>query len=161
MLGLFRRAPAVRGGSRGRAVLRLEGLERRDHPSGSEVPPPPETVSADCDIAPPPDPATGDPIPAQNLPPEIEDFYCEEMGNGLFLITGRVVDDSPGGLTVTLGGSTSADGQTTTTASDGTFSMTVQLRVDGTDSGWVTATTVDTHGEVSEEVAQFVSPTPP
>jgi hypothetical protein len=96
-----------------------------------------------------------------NQRPVILDFHCEEVGNGLFLITGRVQDESPGGLTVTLGGTTSAAGATTTTLADGSFSMTVRLRVDGSDVGWITATVVDAQGLVSDEVEQFVRPTPP
>jgi hypothetical protein len=63
-------------------------------------------------------------------------------------------------LTVTLGGTTSAAGQTATTLADGTFALTVQLRVDGTDCGWITARTVDPQGLMSGEVEQWVNPTP-
>jgi hypothetical protein len=96
-----------------------------------------------------------------NTPPAIVDFTAEEMGNGLFLITGTVLDANPGGLVVTIGGSTSANGSTTTTYDDGSFSMLVQLQTDGTDSGFITATTVDAQGIQSQPVQVFVTPTVP
>jgi hypothetical protein len=97
--------------------------------------------------------------PANNLPPAITNFAEVELGNGLFLISGTVVDEHPGGMVVTFGGDTSASGQSVTTNSDGSFSRTVQLRVDGTDCGYLTATTVDDHNQVSQTVQVFLDPT--
>jgi hypothetical protein len=142
MIGLVRGPGFVRRAQKRRVVLHLEGLEGRDQPSSPQG-------GGDMAQTPPP--------PA-NQRPVIEGFVCQPLGRGLYLITGRVVDESPGGLTVTLGGSTSAAGRSTTTQPDGTFSMTVQLRVNGTDAGFITATTVDRQGLVSEPVSQFVDP---
>jgi hypothetical protein len=93
--------------------------------------------------------------------PVIENFTAHEIGNGMFLITGRVIDETPTGMIVTFGGTTSAAGQYATVSADGTFSKIVQLRTDGTDSGYITATTTDAYQVVSEEVDVLVNPTPP
>jgi hypothetical protein len=100
------------------------------------------------------------PAAVANSPPVIIDFEAEQIGNGLFLISGQVVDQNPGGLVVTFGGSTSASGMTVTTTPDGTFSCTIQLEVNGTGAGTLTATTVDSQGLVSAEVQVFLNPTP-
>src|SRR5947207_3064812 len=61
-------------------------------------------------------------------PPEIIDYEADETEPGLFTITGRVIDEHPGGLTVYFQGPQSQiNGQTVTTNPDGTFSLTVQL----------------------------------
>jgi hypothetical protein len=143
MFGLLVRPATARGSARKQVVLRLEGFEGRDQPSA------PAFGTMAVPVAPP-----------TNQAPQIVNFSCQQIGSGLFLITGRVVDENPGGLPVTLGGTTSAAGQTATTQADGTFSLTVQLRVDGTDCGWITATTVDAQGLRSNEVEQWVDPTP-
>jgi hypothetical protein len=123
-------------------------LEHRDQPNDgiTDTPLPPVPVVEEA--------------PA-NQAPEIVDFNCEEVENGLFLITGRVVDEDPDGLVVTLGGGTSAAGTTIVCNSDGTFSILVTLRTDGTDTGYITATTTDDQNLDSEEVEFFVNPTPP
>jgi hypothetical protein len=141
MFGLLRRPPAHRGGLRGRVVLRLEGFEDRVQPSS------PVAVGD-----------MGQTRPPANQKPVIVDFEARAIGRGWFLITGRVIDEDAGGLVVTLGGTTSAAGRTVTTAADGTFSLTVSLRTGGSDVGWITATTVDHQGLVSDEVSDFVDP---
>lgn len=141
MLGLFRRSP--RPAVSTRSILRLEGLEGRDQPS---------------DFGPGGFGDSGWIAPA-NLPPEIVNFTATRVGTGLYLIEGRVVDENPGGLTITLGGSTSAAGETTTTLENGTFSLVVLLRTDGTDVGFITATTVDDHNLTSNEAKIFINPT--
>lgn len=163
MFGLFRRSPVISKGFVRRAILRLEGLGDRVHPSSFD----PITGALLSDsgggtvrIATPADQARVQTSVAGNAAPRIENFTAREMGNGLFLFTGRVVGGSPNGLTVNLGGSTSAAGQSTTCLSDGTFSMTVRLRVDGTDVGYVTATTKDPQGVVSDKAQAWVDPTP-
>ena len=98
--------------------------------------------------------------PTANTGPTIVNFSKEEIVNGLFLISGQVVDQNPGGLVVTFGGSTTATGTTVTTTPDGTFSCTIQLPVNGTGAGFLTATTVDAQGLVSAEVFVFLDPTP-
>jgi hypothetical protein len=147
MFGLFRRASTPGSGLRGRTFLRLESLEWRDQPSDLTL----VVIESDAGQASRP----------QNQAPQIVNFMAHEITNGLFLITGKVVDESPGGLTVTLAGSTAGAGQTVTTNSDGTFSMTLQLPVDGTGSGYLTATVRDAQGLVSEEVSVFLDPTIP
>lgn len=146
MFGLFPSPVGLATRRRPRCVLRLEGLERREQPDGgiSEPPPPPPFIEE----------------AALNQAPRIVDFDCSEVNNGLFLITARVVDENPEGLIVRLGGSTSAAGTTIVCNSDGTFSILVQLRTDGTDAGYITPTTTDASGQESEEVEFLVNPTP-
>lgn len=147
MLGLFRRPSARPGRTRGRVVLRLEGFERRDQPSdltGNETP-----VST-----------TGEYGGQTNQPPRIE-VHCQEMGIGLFRITGRVTDESPGGLTVTFDGIPSIEGKTITTNSDGTFSFMLHVKTDGTDVGDVIAQTKDAQGLDSNIAWESIHPTPP
>ena len=148
MIAFLKLFPAQSLRRRARTILRFEDLEGRALPDGGmgDPPQPPETT-----IVPPP----------ANQAPQIVDFDCEEIGNGVFLVTGRVIDEHPAGMVVTLGGGTSASGTTITCASDGTFYTTIELRTDGTDSGWLTATTVDDHGLDSNEASYFVNPTPP
>jgi hypothetical protein len=130
----------------------LEVLEWRDHPS-SLLPEP---------LTEPPD---GNALPYEvpaNQAPQILDFAAEQVGNGLFVFTGRVVDENPAGLVVVFDGDCpTMQGQTVVVQSDGTFSFVVRLRTDGTDVGFVTATTTDAQGAVSNEAAVFVTPTPP
>ena len=144
MFGLRKGPQGHAARRRPRFVLRLEGLEHREQPDGTitEPPTPPPTVEE-----------------APNQIPEIVDFNCEELENGSFRVTGRVLDEDPNGLVVTLGGSTSAAGTTIICNSDGTFSVIVNLRTDGTDAGFITATTTDDDGAESEEVEYFVNPT--
>jgi hypothetical protein len=154
MFGLFRRAPTAGVGSRRRVVLRLEGLEGRDQPSSLD--------RADGTVTLGLPSVNGVYLSDEsNQAPQISNFSAVEEGNGLFLITGQVVDANPGGLVVTLGGSTSASGHTTTTLADGTFSIVIRLHTDGTDSGFITATTVDGQGVHSAPAQVFVNPTPP
>src|SRR5690348_8766669 len=106
MFGFRRSARTTGAGRCGRAVLALECLEGRFHPSDwtltSPPPPPPEYLS-----------------PA-NAAPQIVDFQAEEIGNGLFMFTGKVIDESPGGLVVRFGGSVATmDGLTVTTQANG------------------------------------------
>jgi hypothetical protein len=145
MLGLFRRPPTRGHGLSVRTILRLENLEGRAQPSS---------------LDPGGDPLGGQYlIAAPNDAPQIVDFSAREVGTGLFLVSGRVIDEAPGGLTVTLDGDTAANGLTTTTLGDGSFSLLVRLPTDGTGSGYIIATTVDNQGLVSEEVFVFVRPT--
>jgi hypothetical protein len=106
----------------------------------------------------PPPPA---PAPDPNVAPQIVDFAAAEVSPGVFVFTGRVIDESPAGLTVTFGGVPSARGKTTTTRADGTFSLTITLRTDGTDAGTVTAKTRDMLGLESNTATVDVAPTPP
>jgi hypothetical protein len=148
MISLFRRAPATRAGRPGRAFLRLEDLEGRATPSGDALSETSRMVMENATTV------------AQA--PQIVGFATQELGNGLFVFTGRVVDENPGGLTVTFSGSvTTMNGRTCTTDANGYFSVVVQLRTDGTDVGWVLATTTDDHHMSSNEASVYVDPTPP
>jgi hypothetical protein len=148
MFGLFRRIPTRRPAPQRRVRLGLEALEWRDQPDGGMGDPP---------VPPPGGPGNT----ATNNTPLIVEFTAQESGNGLFLVTGRVLDETPAGLTVTFGGGTSAAGLTVTTQADGTFSIAIQLRLDGTDSGFLTATVTDQQGLVSDPVQVFLNPTIP
>lgn len=145
----FRFFTRERPASRFRARLRLESLEWRDQPSllgefgGVE----PLEFGADQ-------------VPA-NVAPVISDFTAEEVGNGLFLFTGRVTDEAPGGLVVTFGGGVpSVSGLTATADENGHFSLLVRLKTDGTEGGTVSATTTDAQGATSNEAYVYASPTP-
>jgi hypothetical protein len=134
-------------------LLHLEILEGRDHPSSLAAPEllleqPPAYAAYAAETA--------------DQAPKIVDFTAEEVGNGLYIFTGRVIDEAPAGMTVTFGGDVpTMMGQTAGVQSDGTFTLIIRLRTDGTDVGFVTATTVNAQGEVSNEAVVFVSPTPP
>jgi hypothetical protein len=141
MIGLFAPARTKARRQRSRVVLLCRDLEGRIQPDGSGV-----SSAAVAHVA-------------SIQAPRIVDFSCLQTSSGVFVIAGRVIDDHPGGLTVYLGGDTSAAGTTTTTAADGTFATVIYLRTDGTDSGYITAWAVDGRGLVSDEVSQFVNPT--
>ena len=143
MLSLFRRAPVTRAGLQNRVVLRLEGLDCRATPSGDLVP----------TVTPPPTSQVA------NQAPQIVDLDAEALGNGWYLITGRVIDERPGGLTVSFGGLASMADRTATTDADGYFSYVVQLRTDGTDTGWLSAETTDDLGAASDVEYIRVEPT--
>lgn len=141
MLSFFtlRRAPVARGGRR--TILGLEALDGRDQPS-SLIP------SAD------PGGLSSAAFTAQgmvaNEEPRIVEFTCEVVGSGLIQFTGRVIDENPGGLTVTFqSGIPEIDGRTVVTASDGTFSISVRLPENGLNYGTVTVTTTDAEGHIS------------
>ena len=147
MIKHLRRAPATRPNRTHRTLLRLEGFECRITPSGES-----DTVTH------PPVSTNGSPI---NQAPQITNFTATDLGGGLYLISGQVVDESPGGLTVTFGGSVATlNGYTVTTAANGTFSFTIQLKTDGTDTGYLLATTKDAQGLPSNQASVYVHPTP-
>src|SRR5262245_11741405 len=133
-----------------RARPHLESLEGRDQPSSlTDDPTPPDPAPLD------------DPIMVTNAPPQIVNFNAEQVGNGLYIFTGQVIDEAPGGRVVTFGGGVpTVAGQTVVTNTDGTFSLTIRLRTDGTDTGTVSVTTVDAQGLPSNEALVYVSPTP-
>ena len=144
MLSLYRRPSALRTRFALRAFLRVENLEGRATPSGDVMPP-----------------LSGSSVTSTNQAPQIVDFAAQELGNGLFIFTGRVLDESPGGLTVTFGGGVpTMVGRSCVTDSNGNFSFMIQLQTNGTDIGWVTAKTQDSHGVASNEPSVHVRPTP-
>ena len=146
MIKLFRRTPVTRTGRQNRVVLRLEGLDGREAPSGG-------LVSGSN-----PGPAQ-DGQPPVNQAPQIVDFDAENVGNGWWLISGRVVDEQPDGLTVSFGGAVaSLANVTVVTDADGEFSYLVQLNNNGTDTGWLSATTTDGQGAPSSPVYAYCDP---
>jgi hypothetical protein len=142
MFGLFRGARSTAARPKARVILRVLDLEARDQPDGGTGDPP--TQPAGQSLA--------------NSPPVIVDFDAEQVGNGAYLLTGWVLDENPAGLIVTFGGSTSAAGITVTCDAEGYFSIIVELRTDGSDTGYITATTIDDLGQESEEVQVYVDP---
>jgi hypothetical protein len=98
------------------------------------------------------------PTPGAGLAPVIVDYAQEKLGNGQYLITGKVVDTNPGNLVVTFGGGTSASGTTVTTGADGSFSCKVQLRTDGSDYGYLSATATDGQNLTSQAVQVYLNP---
>src|SRR5262249_39616983 len=100
-------------------------------------------------------------LPAPNVAPVIVDFNAEEVGNGLFIFSGRVIDEQPGGLTVAFGGVPSIAGLTTVTDANGVFVLIVRLKTDGSDVGTVSAITADAQGALSKPAFVDVIPTPP
>lgn len=147
-----------------RARLFAEPLEHRDGPAGLTPDWAPPGVGTGSDtpayvparFAPPP--PVGDPAP--NVAPKIVDLTAEETGPGQFRVSGRVVDESPAGLTVTFGGIPGARGKSAVTGSDGRFFVYMTLKTDGTDAGTITAKTKDVQGLDSNTATVDVSPTP-
>lgn len=109
-------------------------------------------------LAPTPDPPLI--APPINQPPQITSFTATETTPGLYRFAGTVADESPEGMVITLTGPQDAvDGQTTTVHADGSFSIILQLRTDGTDAGTVQARTVDSGGLPSNVASVDVIPT--
>jgi hypothetical protein len=102
---------------------------------------------------------TGLPGESQNQPPVIEDFHaCEGLGR-VWTFTGVVIDEYPGGLTVTFGGIPSLQAVTAITSGSGTFVVTVVLQPG--ESGTATAQTVDNEGLASNVAMDIVEQTQP
>lgn len=151
MFAFFKTARPARPGRGFRVSLRLETLGDRAVPS---------SLDGGTD---PIDPSPSDPIqigpPQSPTTPMIDSFSAEEVGYGWYQFTGHVTDNQPGGLTITFGGVPSLEGQSTVTASDGSFSLLVQVNTDGSDTGTVTAQTVDTDGNPSNIATCYINPT--
>lgn len=138
-----------------RARLRLEALDLRLAPAYDPLtgewipdPPPPE-----------PNPPIAVPVPEANAAPRIINFVAVETGAGMWTFTGEVVDEAPGGLTITFGGvPVSLQGKTTTTDASGHFAVAFEMNMDGTDDGLATAQTVDSAGQVSNVAVYGVHP---
>jgi hypothetical protein len=97
-------------------------------------------------------------LPPAKTAPQILDFMGVAVSEGWYTFTGRVVSDtSPAGLTVTFGGIPSLIGQSVTTATDGTFSLYIQLQTNGSDDGTATAQTT-ANGLLSNLAVYDVSP---
>ena len=147
-----RPARPARSGHTQRARLRLEQLDDRAAPS---------TV-ADSDLLSPDgtdDVALMAP-PGPTAAPVIDQFSAAEIDHGLYLFTGHVTATPAGGLTVNFGGVPSLQGQSTTTNADGTFSIAVTVKTDGSDHGTVWAQAIDAKGQVSNVALTDINPTP-
>ncbi len=80
-----------------------------------------------------------------NAAPQIINFSAaEEQGVNTWTFKGQVVDESPAGLTVRLGGLASLQGVTVTVANTGWFTKTIDLRIG--EHGTATAVTTDWWG---------------
>lgn len=94
-----------------------------------------------------------------NSAPVIEDFEASAQGNRVFVLSGRVVDDSlasAAGLTVTFSGLSSLTGRTAVVQEDGWFYLTVEL-LPG-EYGTPMAVTTDWWGTQSDVVGTIISP---
>ncbi|HEX3148032.1 MAG TPA: hypothetical protein VHR66_08100 [Gemmataceae bacterium] len=107
-----------------------------------------------------PGPNDGVPPTNTNHPPVIDITSCIQMGGGVYIVTGIVRDEHPGGLTVYFGGVPSAVGVTTVTYDDGSFCQFITLQTNGLDAGALTAKVFDDIGQYDEDYS-YVNPTPP
>lgn len=86
-----------------------------------------------------------------NVAPLLVDFRSELISGNSWLLSGRVIDEYPDGLTVTFGGL--LQGDTCTTDSYGNFSYTKTI----TTTGAVTADTEDDDELLSNEASTYVN----
>ncbi|MCI0680776.1 MAG: hypothetical protein L0Y71_01620 [Gemmataceae bacterium] len=125
---MLRLASALRSPRSPRSSFRprLEALESRDCPSGTDMPPP----------APPP----------MNMPPMIS-FSIAPAGPTAFTLSGSVMDEAPDGMIVHFSGAYTGS---TLVGSDGSFSVTVTPN----ELGAVTAECTDAQGLAAQPVQQ-------
>jgi hypothetical protein len=93
-----------------------------------------------------------------DMPPEIVEFQAVRTEVGQYRFSGRVIDEAPGSLRVNFDGVPSATGKAATTAGDGSFSLVLSFKTDGTDVGFVTAVTRDAAGQSSNVASVWVDP---
>lgn len=149
MWSLFRSA-SPRPATLTRARLSLEPLDWRAAPS-SLIDPLTGAPSSDSQYL-----ASGS---AANQAPRIINFGGGQDSGNIWIIKGDVVDESPGGLTVTLGGDpVTLRGQTLTTDANGHFELVIALNTDGTDDGRMTAQTADAQGLASNVAEANIRP---
>jgi hypothetical protein len=150
-----------------RARLTLEALDARLSPSSliayPDVPIPGSTETPVQVTSPPPAPEDDEELflfgDGANAPPQIVNFAAVEIVGGLWRFTGDVVDEAPGGLTVTFGGEpVSLQNVTVTTDANGHFEKTVLLHTDGSDNGLASAQTVDGGGLASNVALYNINP---
>jgi hypothetical protein len=84
-----------------------------------------------------------------NQAPQIVDFSVSCGAEGFLLITGRILDESPGGMEVWFGGLSALEGVSVTVDEEGYFSLSIQ--VDPHEEGTITAITYDAWGVASNE----------
>jgi hypothetical protein len=129
-----------------RTILTLDRLDDRWMPDATPTPAPDPTSTTDTSSA--------------VAPPQITDFGYEQIANGEIILTGRVIADNPAGLVISFGGVPDCvQGLTTTTASDGTFSILVYTTP--TDYGTISAQTVDQYGQESNIAYTYMAPSGP
>lgn len=136
-----------------RVRLGLEWLDSRIAPSGynpdsypdSEPDDPPEVI------------VYGD--PQANAAPQIVNFVASAGIGGIWEFSGQVLDESPGGLTITFGGEPETlQGVTVVTDANGFFTLTISLRTDGSDDGTATVRTSDAQGLQSNVASCNIHP---
>jgi hypothetical protein len=94
-----------------------------------------------------------------NAAPRVVNFTAVEIVGGLWRFTGDVIDEAPGGLTITFGGEPdSLQGVTTTTDANGHFDIVLELNTDGSDNGLASAQTVDAGGRASNVALYNINP---
>jgi RNA polymerase sigma factor (sigma-70 family) len=82
--------------------------------------------------------------------PLIVNFQAVEVVEGIWQLTGDVIDEAPGGLTVAFGGEpVSLRNVTATTDASGHFEETLLLNAGGSDAGIASAQVVNAHGRAS------------
>jgi hypothetical protein len=126
-----------------RTILTLDRLDDRWMPDATPVAPadPTSTTTTTTTVA----------------PPQITDFGYEQIANGEIILTGKVIADNPAGLVVSFGGMPDCvQGLTTTTASDGSFSILVYTTAD--DYGTVSAQVADQYGQESNIAYTYLQP---
>src|SRR5207237_6725763 len=83
--------------------------------------------------------------------PRFESFICQELTNGWYRFTGKVLDESVGGLTVYFGGApVSLMMKSTTAQADGEFTFDIHLNGTSTDNGTASAQVTDWWGRTSD-----------
>lgn len=88
----------------------------------------------------------------------IINFDVSESVQGWCTFTGTVVGATAGQV-VTFSGVPSVNGKQVVTDANGNFSLTVQLKTDGSDAGSVSVVTTDANGVQSNQPFVTVSPT--
>jgi hypothetical protein len=95
----------------------------------------------------------------QGQAPVIVNFACAGTSGGVWTFSGQVLDDTPGGLSVRLGGAPATlQNQSATTDSNGFFSKSFVLQTNGSDTGTATADTTDRDGNASNTAQCNVNP---
>jgi hypothetical protein len=105
---------------------------------------------------------TSDPVEVSiaSAVPTISNFQVTQGLGSTFTISGQVADESPNNLAVSFGGLDSLQGLSATTASDGTFSLTVNIPAG--ESGLVSAQVTDCWGLTSDLAqVELDNPLPP
>jgi hypothetical protein len=88
-----------------------------------------------------------------NQAPLVTSFVGLPGVGNVWTFQGRVIDESPAGLTVRFGGIPTLQGKSATVGSDGTFCLVIQLTAPQ-DNGMATAQTTD-WGGLNSNVAEF------